>query len=58
MDVVIVDPIHTNMVPRASIMPTHVVMMPAHEKTRSYVERALGDDFIPLAIDMYGCFHS
>jgi hypothetical protein len=58
MDVVIVDLIHINMVPRTSTMTTHVVMMPAHEKTRSYVERTLGDDFILLAIDMYGCFHS
>jgi hypothetical protein len=28
------------------------------EKIGSYVERALGDDFILLAIEMYGCFHS
>ncbi len=57
MDIVIVDPTHIDMVPQASMMTTHVVMMPTQEKTRSYVERALGNDFIPLAINMYGCFH-
>jgi hypothetical protein len=32
-------------------------MMVVQEKTRSYVERALGYDFIPFVIKMYGCFH-
>jgi hypothetical protein len=36
---------------------THVVIMVAHEKTRSYVKQALGDDFIPLPIEMHECFH-
>jgi hypothetical protein len=36
----------------------HVMMMATQEKKRSYIERALGDDFIPLVIEMYGCFHS
>jgi len=32
--------------------------MATQKKTRSYAEQALGDDFIPLAIKMYGCLHS
>jgi hypothetical protein len=36
----------------------HVVMMFAQKNTRSYVEWTLGDDFIPLIIETYGCFHS
>jgi hypothetical protein len=39
-------------------MTTHVVMMVVQEKTRSYVEQAQGDDFIPFVIETYGCFHS
>jgi hypothetical protein len=35
----------------------HVTMMAIQEKTRSYIEQAPGDDFIPLVIEMYGCFH-
>ncbi len=38
MDVIIVDSIHTNMVQRASTTMTHVMMMVAQEKTRSYAE--------------------
>jgi hypothetical protein len=58
MDVVIVNSTCTNMVQWTLIMTTHVMMMTAHEKTWSYVERALGNDFIPLVIEMYGCLHS
>jgi hypothetical protein len=32
--------------------------MVVQEKTWSYVEQTLNDDFILLAIEMYGCFHS
>jgi hypothetical protein len=39
------------------MMTTHAMMMVVQEKTQSYVERALGDDFIPLTIETYGCFH-
>jgi hypothetical protein len=31
--------------------------MVAQEKTQSYVKQTLGDDFIPFAIETYGCFH-
>jgi len=37
---------------------THIVTMVAQEKTQSYAEQILGDDFIPLVIETYGCFHS
>jgi hypothetical protein len=33
-------------------------MMVVEEKTRSYAERAQGDDFILLDIETYECFHS
>jgi hypothetical protein len=57
MNVIIVDLTHTDMVQRTSIMTTHVMMLVVQDKNTTYVKRALGDDFIPLAIEMYGCFH-
>jgi hypothetical protein len=39
------------------MMTTHATTMAIQEKTRSYAEKTLGDDFIPLAIEMYGYFH-
>jgi hypothetical protein len=42
----------------ASMTTTHVVMKVALKKTRSYDEWTVGDDFIPLVIKTYGCFHS
>jgi hypothetical protein len=39
-------------------MIRHATMMAALEKTRSHIERTLGDDIIPLAIETYGCLHS
>jgi hypothetical protein len=39
-----------------STMITHVAMMAVQKKTRSYVERTQGDDFIPFAIEIHGCF--
>jgi hypothetical protein len=27
------------------------------DKTQSYTKQTPGDDFIPLAIEIYGCFH-
>jgi hypothetical protein len=50
MDIVIVDPIRTNMVRRTFTMTTHATTMVAQEKTQFYIELALGDDFIPLVI--------
>jgi hypothetical protein len=57
MDVVIVDPICIDMVQQTLATITHVTTMVTQEKTQSYVERTLGDDFIPFAIETYGCFH-
>jgi hypothetical protein len=58
MDVVIVNPICTDMVQQTLTTTTHVVMMGIQKRTRSYVEQTLHNDFIPLAIEMYECFHS
>jgi hypothetical protein len=32
--------------------------MVVQEKTRSYIEQSLGNDFIALTIETYGCLHS
>jgi hypothetical protein len=42
------------MVQRTSMTTTHAMIMATYEKAQSYVEWALGDDFIPLVIEMYG----
>jgi len=57
MDVIIVDLIHTNMVQQALTTTTRAATMVAQKKTRSYVKQAPGNDFIPFAIETYGCFH-
>jgi len=49
--VLIVDPTCLDMVLCASSM-----IVVAHEKTCSYIECTLGENFIPLAIKTYGCF--
>jgi hypothetical protein len=46
------------MVQQTLTTTTHVVMMGIQKRTRSYVEQTLHNDFIPLAIEMYECFHS
>jgi len=38
-------------------MTTHASMMATQEKTWSYTKWATYDDFIPIVIEMYGCFH-
>jgi hypothetical protein len=38
-------------------MTTQVTMMVVQKKTQSYVKQTLGDDFIPFAIETYGCVH-
>jgi len=57
MDIIIVDSTHTNMVQWTLTTTTHVVMMATQEKTWSYIERALGNDFIPFVIKTYRCCH-
>jgi hypothetical protein len=46
------------MVQQTLTIIAHVVMMVIQEKTWSYVKQTLGDNFIPLAIEKYECFHS
>ncbi len=58
MDVVIIDSTRTDMVQQTSTMMTRVMIMVVQEKTRSYNERALDNDSIPLVIEMCGCLHS
>jgi len=62
MDVIIVDLILTDMVQRASMTTTHVMMIFAQEKKWSYIEQTLvertsSNDFIPHAIEMFGYIH-
>jgi len=57
MDIVIIDQICTYMVQQTSTTIAHEVMMATKEKTWSYVEWAPCDDFTPLVIEMYECFH-
>jgi hypothetical protein len=57
MDLVITNLTSTNMVQQTSTTTTHATTMVAQEKTQSYVEQAPNNDFIPLAIEMYGCLH-
>jgi hypothetical protein len=38
-------------------MTTHATTMVTQEKKTSYAEQTPDDDFIPLAIETYGCFH-
>jgi hypothetical protein len=36
---------------------THAAIVVVQDKTRCYTKRTPWDDFIPLAIKTYGCFH-
>jgi len=53
--VFIINPPCLDMVLCVSSMTMHVVIVVVHEMTCSYTERTSGDDFIPLAIETYGC---
>jgi hypothetical protein len=55
---VIANPTHIDMVQWTSTMTTHVAMVLAHEKTQSYTDWTLSNDFIAYAIETYGCLHS
>ncbi len=50
MDIVIIDPTHTDMMQWILMTITHVVMMIVMKKIQSYTKQAPGDDFIPLVI--------
>jgi hypothetical protein len=53
MDIVIADLTYTNMVQWTSMTIAHVVTMVVQEKTWSYVEQTLGDNFIPFVTETY-----
>ncbi len=57
MDVIIANQIHIDMVQQTSTTTAHVAMMVVQEKTWSYAEQTLRNDFNPLAIEMYECYH-
>ncbi len=56
MNIVIIDLTCTKLVQRALMMTMHVVIVVVH-KARSYTEQMIKDDFIPLALETYDCFH-
>jgi hypothetical protein len=39
------------------MMTMHVMAIIVQDKARSYTKRTLGDDFIPLVVKTYSCFH-
>ncbi len=53
MDIIIADSTHIYMVQPTLTTTIHTTMMGIQEKTWSYIEWALGDDFIFLAIETY-----
>jgi hypothetical protein len=57
VNIIIVDLTHTNLVQWASTTTTHATIIIAQDKAQSYIEWAPRNDFIPLAIETYGCFH-
>ncbi len=56
-DIVIADPTCLDLVKHASTMTMHVTIVTIQDKARSYTKWAPRDDFIPLAIETYGCLH-
>jgi hypothetical protein len=39
------------------MMTMHAMIVASKDKAQSYTKRAPKDDFIPLAITTYSCFH-
>jgi hypothetical protein len=56
-NVVIVDLTRIDLVQHVLMMAVHVATIAIQDKAQSYTKRALGDDFIPFAIETYSCFH-
>ncbi len=56
-NIVIANPTHTNLVQHTSTTIVHATIVVTQDKTQSYTERMPRDDFIPLAIETYGCLH-
>ncbi len=57
VDIVIANLTHIDMVQCVSMTTTHVAIIAVQDNPQSYTKQALGDDFIPLAIETYNCFH-
>ncbi len=57
MDAIIVNLICIDMVQWTTMTTTFGTMIVVQEKTWSYIKRTLGNDFIPLAIETYGCLY-
>jgi len=56
-DVVIIDPTRPNLVQHVFTTITHAMIVVTQDKAQSYTKRMPGDDFIPLTIEIYDCFH-
>jgi hypothetical protein len=56
-NIVIANPTHTNLVQHASTTIVYATIVVVQDKTQSYIEQVPRDDFIPLAIETYGCLH-
>ncbi len=57
MDVVIVNLTCIDLVQHVLMTIMHASIVAVQDKARSYTKQVPGDDFIPLAIETYGCFH-
>jgi len=56
-NIVIANPTHTNLVQHNSITTAHAGTVATQDKARSYTEWTPRNDFIPLAMETYNCFH-
>jgi len=56
-NVIIGDLIHTNLVQCALVTTVHATIVTIQNKARSYTKWTLRNDFIPLVIETYSCFH-
>jgi hypothetical protein len=57
VDIVIANPIRTDLVQCALMTTSHATIVAAQDKTRSYTKQTLKNDFIPLAIKTYNYLH-
>jgi intracellular septation protein A len=56
-NLVIANPTFIDLVQHVLTITMNVAIIVVQNKARSYTERVLGDDFIPLAIETYDCIH-
>jgi hypothetical protein len=57
VSIIIINPTCTNLVQCASTMIAHVATVATQDNARSYTQQVQGNDFIPLTIETYDCFH-